>query len=204
MFSTRPPARSPPSSSNWSRPSAEATRSQTTSATTARSPPPRATASTGTAAPPRGRGSSTTAHGSSSSARAPPASARSGSPTTTVTWRGRSSSCRRATVLLRQHPPGTLERCQREERLLQPSQEAGPGDPRVDPEEQPEEPADHQRGDLNSHRWITPPTHPTRVFLAAGLVDHLGMALDTQYTQPGADVEHRINTWYSSRTTATR
>jgi endonuclease/exonuclease/phosphatase family metal-dependent hydrolase/cell division septation protein DedD len=53
-------------------------------------------------------------------------------------------------------------------------------------------------GDLNSHRWTNPTNAPYEVFLAAGLVDHLGMALDTQYTQPGADVEHRINTWYSS------
>lgn len=53
-------------------------------------------------------------------------------------------------------------------------------------------------GDLNSHRWTNPSNIPYEVLLAGGLVDPLGMALDTQFTQPGATVERRINTSFSS------
>lgn len=53
-------------------------------------------------------------------------------------------------------------------------------------------------GDLNSSRWGSPTNGPYDVFLGAGLVDHLGAAHRTTWTQPGADVEHRIDTWFST------
>lgn len=53
-------------------------------------------------------------------------------------------------------------------------------------------------GDLNSSRWSNPSNVPYDVFLAGGLVDHLGAAYKTTHSQPGADVEHRVRNSYST------
>lgn len=53
-------------------------------------------------------------------------------------------------------------------------------------------------GDFNSHKWTKPANGPYDVVVAAGLVDPLGNTYRSTYSAPGATVETRLRTNYST------